>query len=391
VTALAALLADMPSMPMPTGLDAAREDPLAAGLAVGAILALAAGSGFALRRWSGRLRTLRAQLLVVTSAAIGTAAVAAWLLADLMILDENQLQPVLVVLGLTAAIAVVVVSIASRSLGRAAHDLEASVRRIEAGDREPDVPVHRADELGHVARALEGLTRRLAELEEEQAALDAERNHMLSSISHDLRSPLAALRAALEAMIDGVARDPDRYLRAMQADVDALTALVDDFFLLARIEGGRLALDLGTVDLGECCDEAIEALAPTALARGIHLQLDVAEHVHVDGNANALGRVVRNLVDNAIRHAPEGSTVRVSVGAEGRPVVAVVDTGEGFPDGFAEHAFERWSRADESRSRMSGGAGLGLAIARGLVVAHGGRIWIDPPPGGRVSFELPAA
>ena len=262
MTALAALLADMPSMPMPTGLDAAREDPLAAGLAVGAILALAAGSGFALRRWSGRLRTLRAQLLVVTSAAIGTAAVAAWLLADLMILDEDQLQPVLVVLGLTAAIAVVVVSIASRSLGRAAHDLEASVRRIEAGDREPDVPVHRADELGHVARALEGLTRRLAELEEEQAALDAERNHMLSSISHDLRSPLAALRAALEAMIDGVARDPDRYLRAMQADVDALTALVDDFFLLARIEGGRLALDLGTVDLGECCDEGSRRSPP---------------------------------------------------------------------------------------------------------------------------------
>ena len=106
------------AMPMPTGLDAARDDPLAAGLVVAAILTLAAGAGFALRRWSGRLRTLRSQLLVITCAAIATAAVAAWLLADLMVLDEDQLGPVLVVLGMTAAIAIVVVSIASRSLGR---------------------------------------------------------------------------------------------------------------------------------------------------------------------------------------------------------------------------------------------------------------------------------
>lgn len=337
------------------------------------------------------MRTLRAQLLLITNAAIGAAALAAWLLADLMILSEDQIGPALVVLAMTAVIASVLVTIASTSLGRAAHDLEEAVRRIEEGERTIEVPVRRADELGHVARALAGLSERLAELEEEQAQLDTERTHMLSSISHDLRSPLAALRAALEALIDGVARDPDRYLRSMQADVDALAALVDDFFLLARIEGGRMALDLGSVDLSECCDEALEALAPTAHARRVQLQLYTAEHVHVRGNANALGRVVRNLVDNAIRHAPPGSTVRVEVGGEGLPAVTVIDDGEGFPPDFAAHAFDRWSRADESRNRETGGVGLGLAIARGLVLAHGGRIWIGPPPGGRVVFELPAA
>jgi len=376
---------------MSTGLDAIRDDPLAALLAGVAILASAVALGVVLRRWTTHLRTLRAQLLVVTTSGVLVAAVAAWLLADLMILDADQLGPALVVLGLTAVIAGVVVAVASTTLGRAAHQLEAAVHRIEAGDRRPEPPLLRNDELGRVSLAIAGLTARLAALEAEQAALDAERAHMLSSISHDLRSPLAALNAALEALVDGVATDPDRYLRSMQADADALAGLIDDFFLLARIDGGRLDLDLATVDLSECCDEAIEALAPSALARGIHLKLDAADHVHVRGNARALGRVVRNLVDNAIRHAPAGSTVHVAVTHDGRPIVSVVDEGEGFPDAFAEQAFERWTRADASRNRETGGAGLGLAIARGLVVAHGGRIWIDPPPGGRVAFEIPAA
>lgn len=376
---------------MASGLDAVADDPVTAALAALAIAGLAVLVGLGLRRWTARMRTLRAQLLVITSSGILIAAGASWLLADLMILDEDQLRPTLVVLAVTALIAGTLISIASASLGRDAHELEAAVRRIEHGDRQARRSLDRNDELGRVSTALQGLTARLAELEAEQAALDAERAHMLSSISHDLRSPLAALHAALEALIDGLAADPDRYLRSMQADVDALAALIDDFFLLARIEGGRLSLDLALVDLSECCDEALEALAPTALARGVHLHLEAEEHVHVQGNATALGRVIRNLLDNAIRHAPEGSTVEVAVSRQGRPIVTVSDAGAGFPPEFADRAFDRWSRADESRNRETGGVGLGLAIARGLVDAHGGDIWIEPAAGGRVAFDLPAS
>jgi signal transduction histidine kinase len=121
------------------------------------------------------------------------------------------------------------------------------------------------------------------------------------------------------------------------------------------------------------------------------LILDASSHVAVRGNPTALGRVVRNLIDNAIRHAPHGSEVRVAVGGDGRPSIRVVDDGPGFPPGFGDEAFARFTRADASRNRATGGAGLGLAIARGLVEAHGGRIWIEGPPGGRVAFELPAA
>jgi signal transduction histidine kinase len=100
---------------------------------------------------------------------------------------------------------------------------------------------------------------------------------------------------------------------------------------------------------------------------------------------------VRNLIDNAVRHAPTGSVVRIAVGSDGRPSIRVVDEGPGFPPELGDEVFARFTRADASRSRATGGAGLGLAIARGLVEAHGGRIWIEAPPGGRVVFELPAA
>jgi signal transduction histidine kinase len=226
-------------------------------------------------------------------------------------------------------------------------------------------------------------------LERERASYENERTTMLSSIGHDLRTPLAALRAAIEALADGVAPDPDRYLRSMQCDVEALSALVDDFFLLARIEAGRLDLHLTPIDLTELADDAVEALTPVAATNGVTVTLDTTERVHVHGNANAIARVIRNLIDNAIRHAPPGSRVHVSVGTDARPSVRVADDGPGFPDGFSDVAFGRFTRADASRTRTTGGAGLGLTIARGLVEAHGGRIWIEPHRGGCVAFELP--
>jgi two-component system sensor histidine kinase BaeS len=295
------------------------------------------------------------------------------------------------VLAVTAVFATLLALIASAPLGRDVRRLETTVRRIEHGDRTVRAEITRADELGHVARALDELTNRLDALERERAGFEAERTAMLSSVGHDLRTPLAALRAAVEALADGVAPDPDRYVRSMRRDVEALSALVDDFFLLARIESGRLDLLPAPVDLTEIADEAVEALAPVAAANGVTIRLVAGTHVRVNGNATALGRVIRNLVDNAVRHAPPGSAVRVEVSASGRPSVSVIDEGPGFPEDFSVQAFDRFTRADASRNRTTGGAGLGLAIARGLVEAHGGRIWIDGPPGGRVAFDLPAA
>ena len=177
----------------------------------------------------------------------------------------------------------------------------------------------------------------------------------------------------------------------MQRDVEALTALVEDLFLLASLETDNIELPVATVDLTEIADEALEALAPVAAAHGVTLELDAGERVRADGNAAALARVIRNLVDNAIRHAPPGSVVTIRVSRGPGPRVQVIDQGPGFPEQFASEAFDHFTRADASRSRNTGGAGLGLAIARSVIEAHGGRIWIEASEGGHVAFELPAA
>ncbi len=366
------------------------DDPVASGIAVVVLLAVAIGAGWLLRLVARRTRSLRDLLVVTTLGSLVVGAAVAVALARLMVLDGDDVAMALGVLAVTAVFATVLVLTASGPLRRDAQLLESSVRRIEAGDLAARTGVRRADELGHVARAIDELTARLDTMERERQAIDDERRAMLSSIGHDLRTPLSARRAAVEALADGVAPDPERSLRSMQRDVEALGALVDDLFLLARIESGNLGLDRVPLDLSELVDEAVEALTPAAAARDVRIERDAPQRVGVAGNPTALGRVVRNLLDNAIRHAPAGSVVRIAIdGAEQRPRVDVSDEGPGFPAEFTAHAFERFTRADPSRTRATGGAGLGLAIARGLVEAHGGHIWISGPPGGRVSFDLP--
>ena len=375
--------------------DAISDRPLATVVAVVVLAACAIGAGLTLRALTSCTTSLRQVVLAITLSSIAIGAVVAVVLARLMVLNADQARSALGVLAATAALAAVLAAVASRPLGRDAQRLESAVRRLEAGDRSARTGVERRDELGHVARALDELTERLDVLERERAGFEDERRRMLTSVGHDLRTPLSALRAAVEALADGVAPDPERYLRAMGRDVEALGALIDDLFLVASIESGRLELHREPVDLSELADEAVEALTPAASARGVSLGLRSSGSVRVNGNAQAIGRVIRNLVDNAIRYAPPDTTVEVVVEPGEPATVRVVDRGPGFPAEFSAHAFERFARADQSRARATGGAGLGLVIARGLVEAHGGRIWIEPARpdrvGGRVVFQLPGA
>lgn len=361
---------------------------VAAALGGGAAVVL----GLVLRASLGRFRSLRRQVLLVTLASLLAGALVAFLLAQQMVLEPGEAWRAVGLLGLTAGFAAVLVLVASAPLGQDVRRLEATARAIEAGDRTVRTGVVRSDELGHVAAALDDAIARLDGLERARAQDDDRRNEMFAAIGHDLRTPLSALRAALEALEDGLTPDPDRYLRAMQHDVVALTSLVDDLFLLSRIESGAIEPVRASVDLTEVAGEAVEALAPSAVMAGVDIELQSTAPVPTRGNAVALGRVVRNLIDNAIRHSPPGSTVVVVVEGTPRPLVRVVDAGTGFPAGFRSRAFERFTRADASRTRTTGGGGLGLAIAHGLVTAHGGEIWIDPPAdgiGGSVAFALP--
>ncbi|MEO6122458.1 MAG: HAMP domain-containing sensor histidine kinase [Ilumatobacteraceae bacterium] len=364
--------------------------PELAALAFGGMTFGTVSIAYALRVYQRRARRLSRSLLILVLSALLIAVCAAAVAARLMVLTAGELSAVVEVTVVSAGFAVLLVLIVSRSIGGDVRDLERSVRRIESGDRTLRVGSRRGDELGHVGSAINDLVDRLNALEFERAALELERQNLLTNIGHDLRSPLAALQAATEALVDGVARDPQRYLRSMLRDIEALGALIEDVALLSQLDANRLDLERIPIDLVEIADAAIESLEPVATVAGVRLVMVHPGPVHVIASPVALTRIIRNLIDNGIRHAPSGTDVTVHIASEGAATVRVSDAGPGFPSDFRESAFDRFTCADASRSRNTGTAGgLGLAIARGLVEAHGGEIWIEDSSPTSVAFRVP--
>jgi signal transduction histidine kinase len=218
-------------------------------------------------------------------------------------------------------------------------------------------------------------------------------------VSHDLRTPLAGIRAMVEALEDGVVDEPEtvaRYYRTMRCEVDRLSGLVDDLFELSRIEAGALGLDFERVPLDELVSEAVASASVIAGAKGIDLRGAVGEPSPVvELSTPEMARVVRNLLDNAIRHTAPGGTVWIEAvldesGAEA--VVSVRDACGGIPEEDLDHVFELAYRGDAARTPGSGGAGLGLAVARGLVEAHQGSISVrNEGDGCRFTVRLPVS
>ena len=240
------------------------------------------------------------------------------------------------------------------------------------------------------------------EVEAMHREVDEARRRLIAAVSHDLRTPLASLRLLVDAVEDGVATGEtrERYLREMRAHVGALSVLIDDLFELSRLEAGEISWSMHQVELGELVGETVAALRTQAEERGVMVaaELPAGGPLAAQANAEKLQRVLFNLVVNAIRHTPaDGSVVvRAAPARDGSGLVEVevVDDGEGVPAAERERVFEPFYRGGEDgAARSSDGAGLGLAIARAIVEAHGGRIWLEPavPRGTRVRFTLPAA
>lgn len=279
--------------------------------------------------------------------------------------------------------AAMVAMLLARPVARDAKRICDAAMRVADGDLSARTGVQRNDELGEAAEMFDVMVDRLDTIEQE-------RTLMLSSISHDLRTPLAALRAAVEAIRDGVAPDPQRYLVGMERQVRALTSLVDDLQLHTRLVSGTFELNRTQLDLMELADEAMETLRPLAEARHVKLLLEADSRVTIDADGSQLARVVRNLLDNAIRHAPDHSVVLVQIERNnGEALLRVIDEGVGFPAEFRERAFEPFTRADEARDIRTGTAGLGLSIAKGIVTAHRGTVGLGDGPGGVVVIRLP--
>ena len=330
-----------------------------------------------------RVRYGSLQLAVqVASVGVGlVTAIAVLLAAQTMFLSEHDRNLVLLALGLGTALGVSLAVAIGRSMGSDLGRIGETADRIAGGDLGARTGVRRRDELGAAAEAIDAMASRLEATEEE-------RRLFLAAVGHDLRSPLASIRASVEALEDGLAVDPDAYLRGIARDADHLARLVDDLFLLSRIEAGRLDLTREHIDLTEVAEGAVEAVGALAERRGVTVRTTADRPAPVVADEMAITRVVRNLIDNAVRHSPDGGDVVVEVAADpgGGATVRVCDQGSGFDPSMRAAAFDRFVTADPSRS---GGAGLGLAIARGIVEAHGGSIVIEDGPGGRVAVRVP--
>ncbi|HUB99779.1 MAG TPA: HAMP domain-containing sensor histidine kinase [Solirubrobacterales bacterium] len=235
---------------------------------------------------------------------------------------------------------------------------------------------------------------RLSMEERSRREIEEARRQLVAAASHDLRTPLASLRLLVESIDDGVATGAtrDRYLREIRTHVEVLSGLVDDLFELSRIEAGEISWTLRQVELGDLIDDTVAAMRAPAEERGVKLSADLpAGHVVAEANAEKVQRVLFNLIQNAIRHTPADGSVTVRArSADGGVEVEVADDGEGIPAGDDERVFEAFYRGDAARGED--GAGLGLAISRAIVEAHGGKIWLERgSPGTRVHFTLKSA
>ncbi|MGQ0718432.1 MAG: sensor histidine kinase [Pseudonocardiales bacterium] len=231
-------------------------------------------------------------------------------------------------------------------------------------------------------------------------AAESARRELVTWISHDLRTPLAGIRAMTEALADSVVADPDevaQYAQRIGQQTQRLTGMVDDLFQLSRISSGALRLTLSAIPLGEVVSEVLAVESVTAARKGVRLHADAgSEWPVVHGSDPELARVVRNLLSNAIRHTPPDGTVVVAAGSrDGQAWLRVDDACGGIPEHDLERVFDVAYRGNTARTPAPAdepGAGLGLAIARGLVEAHSGHIEArNHGPGCRFEIQLPLA
>jgi signal transduction histidine kinase len=350
----------------------------------------------------GRLGGVRAQL--IGAGLIGSLLLLGMMLtgARAMFISGHDLSLLLTMLTFAAALSVGFSLLYAMPLSSRIARVRAGTERITGVQlgSEVRVEVHaevagRAEDFNRMARALE-------EAAEREREMEKTRRDLVAAVSHDLRTPLASTRALIEALADGVATDSQtekRYLTSASRELAHLSRLVDDLFEFARIDAGLLELTLEEASLHDLISDTISSFQPQAEQKGVRLEGEIMGDVDpVLANPPRLQRVLHNLVSNALRHTPADGTVTLRATRAGEEArVEVSDTGEGIAAEDLPRVFERSFRGEQSRTRPekdeAPGAGLGLAIARGLIEAHGGTMDVesDLGRGSRFRFTLKRA
>ena len=357
-------------------------------------------------------RSLRARLLVaflvVVVAALGTVGVAVLLVGpgyfsesmghlpgDPMgqAMGEATLQAftdairqALVAATVIAVVTATVVSLAvAARIARPISALASAARRVAGGHYAERVPSDEPGELGELASSFNDMAGSLE-------ATERRRLQLVGDVAHELRTPLTTLDGYLEGLEDGVIAPSPETWRLLRAETGRLTRMVTDLSELWRAEARQLPLRIDAIDVGEIAAEVAERFAPQAQARDIRLDVRPIPAA-ASADRDRVAQIVSNYLSNALRHAPDGSTITIAITTSPTAVrVTVTDEGPGLAPDQLEAVFERFYRVDPARSRAAGGSGIGLAIVRALAEAMGGRAWAESAGLGRGStfiLELP--
>jgi len=317
-----------------------------------------------------------------------------WFSAQLMFASAHDLLLAIVLLIFAGGIAMILGYFFTSAVTERILSLKRAAEELANGDLQTRVLVNGRDELSALSVTFNQMAEQLQVADQQQRELETMRRDLVAWASHDLQTPLASIRAILEALSDGVVDEPDmikRYLNTAQRDVMSLSALMDDLFQMSQLDAGGFPLSRAPSSLSDLVSDTLESFSELAYRESIKLEGQVEPDVDpVFMDTQAIGRVLNNLISNALRHTPAGGEIKVQAWRTRQGVeVSVRDTGEGIHMQDIPHIFERFYRGDASRSRNRGtGAGLGLAIARGIVRAHGGDIRVESQIGKGTQFTF---
>jgi signal transduction histidine kinase len=359
-----------------------------------ALIAAAAGT-VALRLLAAR--SMATSLIVIAAVSMTATLAGVVVIAMEMFISQEDLDVVITVVVVAGIAGFAVALLLGRRVSAASRLMLGAVQEVGSAGRYRPPPAILPADLAGLSAELEAAHARLAEARDRENALESSRRELVAWVSHDLRTPLAGLRAMAEALQDGVVTDRptiSRYHAQIRRETDRLTLMIDDLFELSRIHAGALRLSRARVGLGDLIDEALTSAEPLARAKGVALRGSAAGALPVLADAAELGRALRNLVLNAIRHTPSDGAIEVLAGQDaGMATVSVSDSCGGIPAEQLPRVFDVAFRGAAARTPgPDEGAGLGLSITRGIIEAHAGQIGVRNAGNGcQFVFRLPLA